>query len=86
MSDEYGKGVVFYLRDKKVVGVLMWNLYNKIPVAEHILKENKTYENFDELSHLFNLYKTEDEEEEEEKKETPNASSSATNSEEKKEI
>jgi len=54
-KEEYGKGVVFYLKDNKVVGVLMWNLFNKVPVARKIIKEGKTFEDFAELKKLFKL-------------------------------
>lgn len=32
----YGKGAVFYMRDKAVVGLLLWNVYNKIPTARKV--------------------------------------------------
>ena len=35
-NDEYGKGVVFYLKDKKVAGVLLWNVFKKLPLARQV--------------------------------------------------
>ena len=31
--DGYGKGVVFYMRDDAVVGVVLWNVFDKIPLC-----------------------------------------------------
>ena len=35
-KEEYGKGVVFYLRDQKVVGVLLWNVFKKMTLARQV--------------------------------------------------
>ena len=35
-ADEYSKGVVFYLREKKIVGVLTWNCFGKMDVARKV--------------------------------------------------
>lgn len=32
----YERGVVFYLRDNRVVGVLLWNLFNRMQVARQV--------------------------------------------------
>ena len=44
VSNEYHKGVVYYMNpDKtKVVGVLMWNLSGELRKAQDVLRENKT--------------------------------------------
>lgn len=39
-KDEYTKGVVFYLKENKVVGIVLWNVFNRIPIAR---KVNKYY-------------------------------------------
>jgi len=54
-GEQYGKGVVFYLREKKIVGVLLWNVFNKMPIARKVIKENKSYEDFSEVAKLFQL-------------------------------
>jgi len=54
-GEQYGKGVVFYLREKKIVGVLLWNVFNKMPIARKIIKENKSYEDLSEVAKLFQL-------------------------------
>ncbi|XP_052744573.1 apoptosis-inducing factor 1, mitochondrial-like isoform X2 [Bicyclus anynana] len=33
----YERGVVFYLREERVVGVLLWNLFNRLHVARQLL-------------------------------------------------
>ena len=34
--DDYGKGVIFYLKDDKIVGVLLWNVFKAIPIARQV--------------------------------------------------
>eukprot|EP00056_Hartaetosiga_gracilis_P021198 m.23184 g.23184 ORF g.23184 m.23184 type:complete len:659 (+) comp8949_c0_seq1:70-2046(+) len=55
-TQNFGKGVVFYMRDQRVVGVLLWNVYNKIPVARKIIREGKKYDDESELTKLFKLH------------------------------
>ena len=55
-GEDYGKGVVFYLRDDVVVGVLLWNVFNKINIARKVLRENKKYEDLSEVAKLFNIH------------------------------
>ena len=35
-DDDYSKGVVFYMREKKVVGVLTWNCFGKMDLAREV--------------------------------------------------
>ena len=35
-DDDYSKGVIFYLKDKTVVGIVLWNVFNKMPVARKV--------------------------------------------------
>ncbi|ELV11891.1 Apoptosis-inducing factor 1, mitochondrial [Tupaia chinensis] len=35
-GEDYGKGVVFYLRDKVVVGIVLWNIFNRMPIARKV--------------------------------------------------
>lgn len=37
-KDDYGKGVVFYLRDKVVVGIILWNVFNRMPIARKVCR------------------------------------------------
>ncbi|KAH8281687.1 hypothetical protein KR054_002318 [Drosophila jambulina] len=58
-SDEtgnYGKGVVFYMKDDKIVGVLLWNLFNRIGLARTIINQNKKYDDLNEVAKLFEIH------------------------------
>lgn len=55
-SDNYEKGVVFYLKDGIIVGVLLWNLFSRLTLARRLLNEQKKYEDFNEVAKMFNLY------------------------------
>lgn len=35
-NEDYNKGVVFYLKENKVVGVVLWNVFNRIPIARKV--------------------------------------------------
>lgn len=35
-GEDYGKGVVFCLRDKVVVGIALWNIFNRMPIAREV--------------------------------------------------
>jgi len=59
-GEDYGKGVVFYLKEDVVVGVLMWNIFNKISIARKVLRENKKYEDLSEVAKLFDIHDLED--------------------------
>ncbi len=37
-KDDYSKGVVFYLKENKVVGIVLWNIFNRIPIARKVNK------------------------------------------------
>ncbi|KFD54216.1 hypothetical protein M513_04993 [Trichuris suis] len=55
-SDDYGKGVIFYLRGKRVVGVVLWNVFNRMPIARKLIMEGREHDDFSEVAKLFNLY------------------------------
>ncbi|XP_032522953.2 apoptosis-inducing factor 1, mitochondrial-like [Danaus plexippus] len=54
----YDRGVVFYLREKRVVGVLLWNLFNRLHVARQVLAQGE----FDDLFEVAKLFTLNDEE------------------------
>lgn len=58
-SDDYYKGVVFYIKEGIVVGVLLWNVFSKTSLARRVISENKSYEDLSELAKLFELHKPE---------------------------
>jgi programmed cell death 8 (apoptosis-inducing factor) len=35
-GEDYGKGVVFYMRDKQIVGILLWNVFNRMAIARKV--------------------------------------------------
>lgn len=55
-ADDYGKGVIFYLRDEKVVGVLLWNVFNRINIARKVIAENKKFDDLNEVAKLFDIH------------------------------
>lgn len=54
--EDYGKGVVFYLKNDKIVGILLWNLFNRITIARKVLNQDIKYENLNEVAKLFDVY------------------------------
>lgn len=55
-DDNYGRGVIFYLLDDVIVGVLLWNIFNHLPVAKKILREQKKFDDLSEVARLFPIY------------------------------
>lgn len=35
-NQDYGKGVIFYLRGKQIVGIVLWNVFNRMPIARKV--------------------------------------------------
>lgn len=59
-SDNYGKGVIFYLKDNIIVGIVLWNVFSKMSVARKIINESKSYDDLAEVAKLFELHSTEE--------------------------
>ncbi|XP_055546277.1 apoptosis-inducing factor 1, mitochondrial [Wyeomyia smithii] len=55
-NDDFNKGVIFYLRDEKVVGVVLWNIFNRIGTARKIIAQHTHYDDLNEVAKLFNLH------------------------------
>ncbi|XP_006881854.1 PREDICTED: apoptosis-inducing factor 1, mitochondrial isoform X3 [Elephantulus edwardii] len=55
-GEDYGKGVIFYLRDKVVVGIVLWNIFNRMPIARKIIKDGEQHEDLNEVAKLFNIH------------------------------
>ncbi|XP_055054846.2 apoptosis-inducing factor 1, mitochondrial isoform X2 [Misgurnus anguillicaudatus] len=55
-KEDYGKGVIFYLRDKVVVGVVLWNVFNRMPIARKIIKDGEEHADLNEVAKLFNIH------------------------------
>lgn len=62
-KEQFQKGVIFYLRDEVVVGVLLWNIFGKISLARKIIRDQKPYHDYGEVAKLFHVYNEDDEEE-----------------------
>ncbi|XP_053662500.1 apoptosis-inducing factor 1, mitochondrial [Anopheles marshallii] len=55
-EDSFDKGVIFYLREKKVVGLVLWNVFNRMGTARKILDQHTEYDDLNEVAKLFNLH------------------------------
>ncbi|KAM9326544.1 apoptosis-inducing factor 1, mitochondrial [Gastrophryne carolinensis] len=55
-GESYGKGVVFYLRDDVVVGIVLWNIFNRMPIARKIIKDGEQHADLNEVAKLFNIH------------------------------
>ena len=55
-EESFGKGIVFYTREKKVVGILLWNIFSQMPIARKIVTEGKDHEDFNTLVKAFKLH------------------------------
>ena len=54
--EDYGKGVIFYMRDERIVGILMWNIFNRISIARKILLSDEKFEDLNEVAKLFDIF------------------------------
>lgn len=55
-KDDFSKGIVFYLRDEKIVGIVLWNVFNRINTARAIISDDKKYEDLNEVAKLFDIH------------------------------
>jgi programmed cell death 8 (apoptosis-inducing factor) len=55
-ADDYTKGVVFYMQKDKIVGILLWNVFNRISIARKILMSDETFEDLNEVAKLFDIF------------------------------
>ncbi|KAM6107554.1 LOW QUALITY PROTEIN: uncharacterized protein FYN12_014432 [Phoenicopterus ruber ruber] len=55
-GEGYGQGVTFYLRDEVVVGIVLWNMFNRMPVARKILKDGEEHDDLNKGAKLFNIH------------------------------
>ena len=55
-KEDFGKGVIFYTRGKRVVGIVMWNVFNKMPIARQIIKDGEEHDDLNEVAKLFNIH------------------------------
>lgn len=55
-ENNYGKGVVFYMRDERIVGILLWNVFNRISIARKVLMSDDTFTDLNEVAKLFDIF------------------------------
>lgn len=55
-KDDFGKGVIFYMREDLVVGIVLWNVFNRMSVARQVLNDERKYEDLNEVAKLFNIH------------------------------
>lgn len=55
-KDDFGKGVIFYLRDEKIIGIVLWNVFNRINTARAVISEGKKYDDLNEVAKLFEIH------------------------------
>lgn len=54
--DDYNKGVLFYLKDDRIVGILLWNVFNRISIARKILTSDENFKDLNEVAKLFDIF------------------------------
>ncbi|XP_019865849.2 apoptosis-inducing factor 1, mitochondrial isoform X2 [Aethina tumida] len=55
-GEDFGKGVIFYLRDDVVVGIVLWNVFNRMATARQVLKAQNKYDDLNEVAKLFKIH------------------------------
>jgi len=55
-GEDLSKGVIFYLRDDIIVGIVLWNVFNRMTIARQVLKDQKRYDDLNEVAKLFNIH------------------------------
>lgn len=54
--DNYGKGVIFYMQNERIVGILLWNVFNRISIARKILMSDERFDDLNEVAKLFDIF------------------------------
>ncbi|XP_043267020.1 apoptosis-inducing factor 1, mitochondrial [Venturia canescens] len=54
--DDYGKGVIFYLKNDVVVGIVLWNIFNRMSIARQVLARGTKYDDLNEIAKLFTIH------------------------------
>lgn len=55
-SEKYDKGVIFYKQGDRIVGILLWNVFNRISIARKILSSDETFNDLNEVAKLFDIF------------------------------
>lgn len=69
-ENDYTKGILFYMKNNKIVGILLWNVFNRISIARKILSSDEKFDDLNEVAKLFDIFEQhhQQDKEEEEKK------------------
>lgn len=54
--EDFEKGVVFYLRDDVVVGIVLWNIFSRMSIARRVLAGDTKYDDLNEVAKLFTIH------------------------------
>lgn len=54
--DNFANGVVFYLQDNTVIGIVLWNIFNRMSIARQVLARGTKYEEINEVAKLFSIH------------------------------
>lgn len=55
-DEKFGKGLVFYVRDQKVVGLVLFNVFGKVQEARDVINAGYTSDKIDGLVKQFDIY------------------------------
>lgn len=55
-ENDFSKGVVFYLKEEKIVGIVLWNVFNRINTARAVINQDKKYTDLNEVAKLFDIH------------------------------
>lgn len=55
-NEDFARGVVFYLKDDIVVGMVLWNLFHRMSIARQVLADKRKYEDLNEVAKLFKIH------------------------------
>ncbi|KAI8974719.1 apoptosis-inducing factor, mitochondrion-associated, C-term-domain-containing protein [Pilobolus umbonatus] len=58
-NEKFGKGLVFYVREKQIVGLVLFNVFGKVKEAREIINAGHTSDHIDSLLKQFDLYANE---------------------------
>lgn len=56
LEDDFSKGVVFYLKDEKIVGIVLWNVFNRIHTARAVIDQATTCNDINEIAKHFDIH------------------------------
>jgi programmed cell death 8 (apoptosis-inducing factor) len=55
-DEKFGKGLVFYVRDQKIVGLVLFNVFGKVQEARNVINDGLSSDEIDGLVKKFELY------------------------------